>query len=56
MQKNVDVLLLPAVSLNLSAIKYVWDVMEQHLPCSPNQRMTLANLGQPLTNIWNNIP
>jgi hypothetical protein len=44
-QKNVDALLCPAVSLELSAIKYVWDVMEQRLRRLPNQPLTFANLG-----------
>jgi hypothetical protein len=44
-QKNVDALLCPAVSLELSAIKYVLDVMEQRLRRLPNQPMTLAYLG-----------
>jgi hypothetical protein len=44
-QKNVDVLLYPAVSLEVLAIEYVWEVMEQRLRRLPNQPVTLANLG-----------
>jgi hypothetical protein len=55
-EKKVDVLLFPTVSLELSAIEYVWDVMEQHLRCLLNQPVTFADLGQALTNIWSNIP
>jgi hypothetical protein len=36
-QKNVDALLCPAVSLEIWAIEYVWDVMEQRLRRLPNQ-------------------
>jgi hypothetical protein len=55
-QNNADVLLWTAVSLDLSALGYVWDVMGQRLLRLPDQPVTLANLGQVLTNIWNNIP
>jgi hypothetical protein len=49
-------LMSPAVSLEIWVIEYIWDVMEQRLRRLPNQPVTLANLGQALTNIWNNIP
>jgi hypothetical protein len=54
-QKNVDVLLWLAVHLDLSAIEYVWDVMEQRLRRLPNQPVTLANLGQALSSISENF-
>ncbi|XP_062599508.1 uncharacterized protein LOC134261040 [Saccostrea cucullata] len=55
-QQNVDVLPWPAVSPDLLPIEHVWDEMERRLSRLPNQPMTLADLGQALTNIWNNIP
>lgn len=55
-QQNVDVLPWPAVSPDLSPIEHVWDEMERRLRRLPNQPVTLADLGQALTNIWNNIP
>lgn len=55
-QQNVDVLPWSAASPDLSPIEHVRDEIERRLRRLPNQPMTLADLGQALTNIWNNIP
>jgi hypothetical protein len=52
---NVDVLPWSTDSPHLSPIEYVSNEMEECLRRSPNQPVMLANLGQALTNIWNNI-
>ena len=55
-QQNVNVLLWPAVSPDLSPIEHAWDEMERRLRQLPNQPVTLAELSRALVRIWNSIP
>lgn len=55
-QQNVNVLPWPAVSPDLSPIEHAWDELKRRLRRQPNQPMTLDQLAQMLTRIWNAIP
>lgn len=57
-QQNVNVMPWSAVSPDLSLIEHVWDEMEHHLRNRPNSplMLALAELGQELVQIWNNVP
>ena len=54
-QNNVNVLLWPVMSPDLSPIEHVWDEMQRRLRGLQNQPLTLPDLSRALVRIWNCI-
>ena len=54
-QQNIDVLLWPELSSDLSRTEHVWGEMERRLHHLQIQPVTIAEMGPALIRIWNNI-